>query len=158
MWGVNHMSTEDIFAYFKVYPPLHAEWVDDRRANVVWKDDSSALRSLIYMTLPDIESSAVISSIKKEQNRAKVKKEKPGGAMNDDTFSLNSDSDNHEDMEIKQIIMAADEDSGKEDDVLITAIQPATGLTAVALEEGELNCSGDSEEEKNYARRLLAAW
>lgn len=27
--GVDEMSTQDIFAYFKEYPPAHIEWLDD---------------------------------------------------------------------------------------------------------------------------------
>lgn len=27
--GVDEMSTQDIFSYFKEYPPAHIEWLDD---------------------------------------------------------------------------------------------------------------------------------
>lgn len=27
--GVDDMSTQDIFGYFKEYPPAHIEWIDD---------------------------------------------------------------------------------------------------------------------------------
>lgn len=29
MTGVDDMSTQDIFGYFKEYPPAHIEWIDD---------------------------------------------------------------------------------------------------------------------------------
>ena len=27
--GVDNMSTQDVFGYFKEYPPAHIEWIDD---------------------------------------------------------------------------------------------------------------------------------
>lgn len=27
--GVDDMSTQDVFGYFKEYPPAHIEWIDD---------------------------------------------------------------------------------------------------------------------------------
>lgn len=29
MAGVDDMSTQDVFGYFKEYPPAHIEWIDD---------------------------------------------------------------------------------------------------------------------------------
>lgn len=29
MTGVEEMSTQDIFGYYKEYPPAHIEWIDD---------------------------------------------------------------------------------------------------------------------------------
>lgn len=29
MMGVDDMSTQDIFRYFKEYPPAHIEWIND---------------------------------------------------------------------------------------------------------------------------------
>lgn len=29
MTGVDDMSTQDVFGYFKEYPPAHIEWIDD---------------------------------------------------------------------------------------------------------------------------------
>lgn len=29
MSGVDDMCTQDIFGYFKEYPPAHIEWIDD---------------------------------------------------------------------------------------------------------------------------------
>lgn len=29
MSGVDDMSTQDVFGYFKEYPPAHIEWIDD---------------------------------------------------------------------------------------------------------------------------------
>lgn len=68
--GVDDMSTQDIFGYFKEYPPAHIEWIDDASCerpnvyrktrelprfnhrlrplgNVVWLDDDTSIRALI---------------------------------------------------------------------------------------------------------------
>ncbi|XP_006899814.1 PREDICTED: uncharacterized protein C17orf85 homolog [Elephantulus edwardii] len=54
--GVDEMSTQDIFSYFKEYPPAHIEWLDDTSCNVVWLDEMTAARALINMSsLPDLD-------------------------------------------------------------------------------------------------------
>ncbi|KAK9537045.1 hypothetical protein VZT92_006783 [Zoarces viviparus] len=45
--GVDDMSTQDIFGYFKEYPPSHIEWIDDMSCNVVWLDDNTSIRALV---------------------------------------------------------------------------------------------------------------
>ncbi|XP_029030008.1 nuclear cap-binding protein subunit 3 [Betta splendens] len=45
--GVDDMSTQDVFGYFKEYPPAHIEWIDDTSCNVVWLDDNTSIRALI---------------------------------------------------------------------------------------------------------------
>ncbi|XP_066502868.1 nuclear cap-binding protein subunit 3 isoform X2 [Hoplias malabaricus] len=48
------MSTQDVFGYFKEYPPAHIEWIDDASCNVVWLDDITSTRALINMSqMPD---------------------------------------------------------------------------------------------------------
>ncbi|KAG7273800.1 hypothetical protein CRUP_016544 [Coryphaenoides rupestris] len=55
--GVDDMSTQDIFGYFKEYPPAHIEWIDDTSCNVVWLDDITSFRVLINASLmPDPEA------------------------------------------------------------------------------------------------------
>ncbi|XP_037323172.1 nuclear cap-binding protein subunit 3 [Pungitius pungitius] len=54
--GVDDMSTQDIFGYFKEYPPAHIEWIDDTSCNVVWLDDDTSIRALVNssrMTSPE---------------------------------------------------------------------------------------------------------
>ncbi|KAM8834882.1 nuclear cap-binding protein subunit 3 isoform 1-T1 [Synchiropus picturatus] len=54
MSGVDQMSTQDVFAYFKQYPPAHIEWIDDTSCNVVWLDDDTCIRALINSSrMPD---------------------------------------------------------------------------------------------------------
>uniref|UniRef100_A0A8C0E185 Nuclear cap-binding protein subunit 3 n=1 Tax=Balaenoptera musculus TaxID=9771 RepID=A0A8C0E185_BALMU len=47
--GVDEMSTQDVFSYFKEYPPAHIEWLDD----------TSSTRALINMSFPDKSSEKV---------------------------------------------------------------------------------------------------
>lgn len=35
MTGVDDMSTQDVFGYFKEYPPAHIEWIDDTSCKCV---------------------------------------------------------------------------------------------------------------------------
>uniref|UniRef100_A0A3B5MM33 Nuclear cap-binding protein subunit 3 n=1 Tax=Xiphophorus couchianus TaxID=32473 RepID=A0A3B5MM33_9TELE len=62
--GVDDMSTQDVFGYFKEYPPAHIEWINDT-ANVVWLDDDTCIRALINSSrMPEPE--AVLSQAERE--------------------------------------------------------------------------------------------
>ncbi|XP_032236505.2 nuclear cap-binding protein subunit 3 isoform X2 [Nematostella vectensis] len=50
VFGVNEMSTKDVFEYFKVYGPGSIEWIDDASCNVVWDDEHTAKRALLEMS------------------------------------------------------------------------------------------------------------
>ncbi|XP_044077251.1 nuclear cap-binding protein subunit 3 isoform X4 [Siniperca chuatsi] len=57
--GVDDMSTQDVFGYFKEYPPAHIEWIDDTSCNVVWLDDNTSVRALVNSSrMPDPEAVA----------------------------------------------------------------------------------------------------
>ncbi|KAK7925614.1 hypothetical protein WMY93_007924 [Mugilogobius chulae] len=47
MTGVDDMSTQDVFGYFREYPPAHIEWIDDTSCNVVWLDEDTCVRALV---------------------------------------------------------------------------------------------------------------
>ncbi|XP_051960682.1 nuclear cap-binding protein subunit 3-like [Xyrauchen texanus] len=65
MSGVDDMSTQDIFGYFKEYPPAHIEWIDDTSCNVVWLDDITPARALInFSRMPDKEEDTNAESSK----------------------------------------------------------------------------------------------
>ncbi|XP_059829695.1 nuclear cap-binding protein subunit 3 isoform X1 [Hypanus sabinus] len=57
--GVDEMSTEEIFAYFKEYPPSSIEWIDDSSCNVVWLDDVTAARAMINLSVGADSSTSV---------------------------------------------------------------------------------------------------
>ncbi|XP_038060835.1 nuclear cap-binding protein subunit 3-like [Patiria miniata] len=50
--GVDEMSTQDVFNYFKDYDPSSVEWINDTSCNVVWLDPHSAARALFNMSQP----------------------------------------------------------------------------------------------------------
>ncbi|NXQ96544.1 NCBP3 protein, partial [Sagittarius serpentarius] len=75
--GVDEMSTQDIFAYFKEYPPAHIEWLDDTSCNVVWLDEVTATRALINMSsLPDQEKTK-----SRENNEEKTAEKNKKGSL-----------------------------------------------------------------------------
>ncbi|XP_067866909.1 nuclear cap-binding protein subunit 3 [Heterodontus francisci] len=76
--GVDEMSTEEIFAYFKEYPPSSIEWIDDSSCNVVWLDDVTAARAMINLSVrADVNTSALtqaevggkLNSIKQDSSK-----------------------------------------------------------------------------------------
>ncbi|XP_072285185.1 nuclear cap-binding protein subunit 3 isoform X2 [Pyxicephalus adspersus] len=54
--GVDEMSTQDIFTFFKQYPPGYIEWLDDSSCNVIWLDEVTAIRALINMSTMPVDS------------------------------------------------------------------------------------------------------
>ncbi|XP_028824915.1 nuclear cap-binding protein subunit 3-like [Denticeps clupeoides] len=60
--GVDDMSTQEVFGYFKDYPPAHIEWIDDASCNVVWLDDVTSARALLNMSTMPEETAAGDSS------------------------------------------------------------------------------------------------
>ncbi|TRY75996.1 hypothetical protein DNTS_010899 [Danionella cerebrum] len=56
MSGVDDMCTQEVFGYFKEYPPAHIEWIDDTSCNVVWLDDITSTRALVNLSrMPEKE-------------------------------------------------------------------------------------------------------
>ncbi|XP_031563282.1 nuclear cap-binding protein subunit 3-like [Actinia tenebrosa] len=49
VYGIDNMSTKDVFNYFEEYGPESIEWIDDASCNVVWEDEHSAARALDSM-------------------------------------------------------------------------------------------------------------
>ncbi|XP_075888179.1 nuclear cap-binding protein subunit 3 [Nelusetta ayraudi] len=82
MTGVDDMSTQDIFGYFKEYPPAHIEWIDDASCNVVWLDDNTSIRALINSSqMPDPEAvNKQTESISQSEDEGKG----PGGQRSDE--------------------------------------------------------------------------
>ncbi|XP_033992897.1 nuclear cap-binding protein subunit 3 isoform X2 [Trematomus bernacchii] len=76
--GVDDMSTQDIFGYFKEYPPAHIEWIDDNSCNVVWLDDNTSIRALVNCSrLPDPETvTTETESSEQPETESKVRGEK----------------------------------------------------------------------------------
>uniref|UniRef100_A0A8C6U2U2 Nuclear cap-binding protein subunit 3 n=1 Tax=Neogobius melanostomus TaxID=47308 RepID=A0A8C6U2U2_9GOBI len=60
--GVDDMSTQDVFGYFREYPPAHIEWIDDASCNVVWLDEDTSVRALINTSRMALPSEAVVTA------------------------------------------------------------------------------------------------
>ena len=50
LYGVNNMSTKDVFAYFKDHGPDTMEWIDDASCNVIWETEKMATTALKAMS------------------------------------------------------------------------------------------------------------
>ncbi|XP_024117031.1 nuclear cap-binding protein subunit 3 [Oryzias melastigma] len=80
--GVDDMSTQDIFGYFKEYPPAHIEWIDDASCNVVWLDDDTSIRALINTSrMPNSET---ITTETGEQPGKEGKAQRGSGSEDDE--------------------------------------------------------------------------
>ncbi|XP_029614440.1 nuclear cap-binding protein subunit 3 isoform X1 [Salmo trutta] len=83
--GVDDMSTQDVFGYFKEYPPAHIEWIDDTSCNVVWLDDVTSTRALINIShVPDPEVVTKETDDTKELGDPTQESKSPGKSGSDD--------------------------------------------------------------------------
>lgn len=57
MMGVDDMSTQEIFRYFKEYPPAHIEWINDTSCRFLQRKIHS--QSLTFLESQDQLSSCV---------------------------------------------------------------------------------------------------
>uniref|UniRef100_A0A4W6F8Y0 Nuclear cap-binding protein subunit 3 n=1 Tax=Lates calcarifer TaxID=8187 RepID=A0A4W6F8Y0_LATCA len=81
--GVDDMSTQDVFGYFKEYPPAHIEWIDDTSCNVVWLDDNTSIRALINTSrMPDPD--AVTAETESADQPAEQSKGRRGQGSDDE--------------------------------------------------------------------------
>ncbi|CAF92941.1 unnamed protein product [Tetraodon nigroviridis] len=101
MMGVDDMSTQEIFRYFKEYPPAHIEWINDTSCNVVWLDDDTSVRALVNSSqMPEPEAPAV--------EPAKPSKDHRGQRSDDE-------DDEEEEGEVEEEEVAVKKGSDKED-------------------------------------------
>ena len=47
LYGVDLMSTKDIYAYFSEHAPVRVEWIDDSSCNVVFESEANAKRVIV---------------------------------------------------------------------------------------------------------------
>jgi len=50
IYGVDNMSTKNIFAYFDLFGPDTLEWIDDRSCNVIWDDEATVSKVMESMS------------------------------------------------------------------------------------------------------------
>ncbi|XP_075761040.1 nuclear cap-binding protein subunit 3 isoform X2 [Pelodiscus sinensis] len=102
--GVDEMSTQDIFAYFKEYPPAHIEWLDDTSCNVVWLDEVTATRALINMSCMPDQDKPKNRENNEEKTTEKNEKDKQEESSDDETEEGEVEDDNPSDVEQGQLI------------------------------------------------------
>nr|XP_006113355.2 nuclear cap-binding protein subunit 3 [Pelodiscus sinensis] len=98
------MSTQDIFAYFKEYPPAHIEWLDDTSCNVVWLDEVTATRALINMSCMPDQDKPKNRENNEEKTTEKNEKDKQEESSDDETEEGEVEDDNPSDVEQGQLI------------------------------------------------------
>ncbi|XP_066466826.1 nuclear cap-binding protein subunit 3 isoform X2 [Tiliqua scincoides] len=119
--GVDEMSTQDIFAYFKEYPPAHIEWLDDTSCNVVWLDEVTATRALINMsTMP--EEGKMKLPVDSRKAAEKPQKGKQEESSDDETEEGEVEDDHPSDTELDTLSQA------EEDSLLRNDLRPASKL------------------------------
>uniref|UniRef100_A0A4W4EHD0 Nuclear cap-binding protein subunit 3 n=1 Tax=Electrophorus electricus TaxID=8005 RepID=A0A4W4EHD0_ELEEL len=97
--GVDDMSTQDVFGYFKEYPPAHIEWIDDTCCNVVWLDDITSTRALINMSqMPD---KAVSNTESSKTTDIPIQEQRTGqnhGSDEEEEGEVDDDDDDDDDL------------------------------------------------------------
>uniref|UniRef100_A0A6J0UGT8 Nuclear cap-binding protein subunit 3 n=1 Tax=Pogona vitticeps TaxID=103695 RepID=A0A6J0UGT8_9SAUR len=120
VYGVDEMSTQDIFAYFKEYPPAHIEWLDDTSCNVVWLDEVTATRALINMSsMPEDKLKSQESSKKEAEAN---KKEKQEESSDEEAEEGEVEDDHPSDTELDTLSQV------EEDSLLRNDLRPASKL------------------------------
>ncbi|KAJ8401656.1 hypothetical protein AAFF_G00376270 [Aldrovandia affinis] len=96
--GVDDMSTQDIFGFFKEYPPAHIEWIDDTSCNVVWLDDVTSTRALINISrMADPEVNATETDRAKETDPPAQQPRARGDHGSEEEEEDNNDDDGDDD-------------------------------------------------------------
>ncbi|XP_074528849.1 nuclear cap-binding protein subunit 3 [Halichoeres trimaculatus] len=117
MAGVDEMSTQDVFGYFKEYPPAHIEWIDDTSCNVVWLDDNTCIRALFNSSrMPDTET--VRTAAEGDKQTEKHSKDRRGQRSDDEDDEEEEgevDEDEDEETEKKSSEVKASEGEVEQD-------------------------------------------
>ncbi|XP_075710261.1 nuclear cap-binding protein subunit 3 isoform X2 [Rhinoderma darwinii] len=117
--GVDDMSTDDIFSFFKQYPPGYIEWLDDTSCNVVWLDEVTAARALLNLSAMPTDAKSKKS---KEGIAAKSKTDRYDDSSGDETEEGEVDEENASDAEevaVKKVLSTMDTLSQAEQDSLM---------------------------------------
>ncbi|XP_016134137.1 nuclear cap-binding protein subunit 3-like [Sinocyclocheilus grahami] len=100
MSGVDNMSTQDVFGYFKEYPPAHIEWIDDASCNVVWLDDITSTRALINLSrMPDKKEVTNTDNSKPSELSDQLQKARRNRGSDDDDEDEEGEVDDDDDDE-----------------------------------------------------------
>ncbi|XP_073680638.1 nuclear cap-binding protein subunit 3 [Garra rufa] len=124
MSGVDDMSTQDVFGYFKEYPPAHIEWIDDTSCNVVWLDDITSTRALINLSrIPDKKEVTDTDSSKPSELPVQPQKARRNHGSDDDDDDEEEeeegevDDDDDDEVEKADKSRSSDGSEGKASDI-----------------------------------------
>ncbi|KAL0162434.1 hypothetical protein M9458_041830, partial [Cirrhinus mrigala] len=123
MSGVDDMSTQDVFGYFKEYPPGHIEWIDDTSCNVVWLDDITSTRALINLSrMPDKKEVTNADSSKPSELPVQPQKARRNRGSDDDEEEEEEeegevDDDDEDEVEKADKSRSSDGSEGKASDI-----------------------------------------
>ncbi|XP_048221827.1 nuclear cap-binding protein subunit 3 isoform X2 [Perognathus longimembris pacificus] len=121
--GVDEMSTQDIFSYFKEYPPAHIEWLDDTSCNVVWLDEITATRALINMSSLPAQDKIRSRDVNEDKSSEKSKKDKQEDSSDDDEAEEGEvEDENPSDVELDTLSQV------EEESLLRNDLRPANKL------------------------------
>ncbi|XP_012932348.1 nuclear cap-binding protein subunit 3 isoform X2 [Heterocephalus glaber] len=121
--GVDEMSTQDIFSYFKEYPPAHIEWLDDTSCNVVWLDEMTATRALINMSSLPAQDKLRSRDASEDKSSEKSKKDKQEDSSDDDEAEEGEvEDENPSDVELDTLSQV------EEESLLRNDLRPANKL------------------------------
>lgn len=127
MSGVDDMSTQDIFGYFKVYPPAHIEWIDDASCNVVWLDDITSARALINLSrMPDKDVTDADSSKPSELPVQPQKARRNRGSDDDEDEEEEGEVDDDDDVVKGDKNKSSDGSEGKASDIEEETVKKTT--------------------------------
>lgn len=111
MTGLDDMSTQEVFGYFKEYPPAHIEWIDDTSCNVVWLDDITSTRALINMSrMPDKEVSNTAVS---KNTDLPIQEQSAGRTRGSDDDEEEGEVDDDDDGVVVKADKSSDDSDGK---------------------------------------------
>ncbi|CAH2219753.1 nuclear cap-binding subunit 3 isoform X1 [Pelobates cultripes] len=93
--GVDDLSTQDIFSFFKQYPPGFIEWLDDSSCNVVWLDEVTSTRALLNLSsMPSDSKTKTKKDVDVEARSTKSKKDRFDDSSGEETEEGEVDEDN----------------------------------------------------------------
>ncbi|XP_063305724.1 nuclear cap-binding protein subunit 3 [Pelobates fuscus] len=93
--GVDDLSTQDIFSFFKQYPPGFIEWLDDSSCNVVWLDEVTSTRALLNLSaMPSDTKTKTKKDVDVEARSTKSKKDRFDDSSGEETEEGEVDEDN----------------------------------------------------------------
>ncbi|XP_053313200.1 nuclear cap-binding protein subunit 3 isoform X2 [Spea bombifrons] len=130
--GVDDMSTQDIFGFFKQYPPGFIEWLDDSSCNVVWLDEMTATRALLNLSTVPTDKKCK-SKKNEESTSTKSKKDRFDDSSGEETEEGEVDEENpseaEEETEKKPLSTLDTLSQAEEDSLLQNDLRPSVKIT-----------------------------